>query len=60
MELHLRGMRVEEALGKLEEYLDQAFRAGMPFVRIVHGRGTGVMRRGGAGAADGTPAGALL
>ena len=45
LELHLRGMRVEEALGKLEEYLDQAFRAGMPFARIIHGRGTGVMRR---------------
>ena len=45
MELHLRGLRVEDALGRLEDYLDRAFRAGMPFVRIVHGRGTGVMRQ---------------
>jgi len=45
MEIHLRGQRVEEALIKLEQYLDDAFRAGMPFVRVVHGKGTGVMRQ---------------
>lgn len=44
-ELHLRGLRVEEALSRLEEYLDAAFRAGLPWVRVVHGKGTGVMRR---------------
>lgn len=44
-ELHLRGLRVEAALGRLEEYLDLAFRAGLPWVRIVHGKGTGAMRR---------------
>jgi len=44
-ELHLRGQRVEAALGRLEEYLDLAFRASLPWVRIVHGKGTGVMRR---------------
>ena len=44
-ELHLRGLRVEEAIVRLEEYLDQAFRAGLPWVRVVHGRGTGAMRR---------------
>ena len=44
-ELHLRGVRVEDALPMLEEYLDQAFRAGLPWARIVHGKGTGVMRR---------------
>lgn len=44
-ELHLRGQRVEEALEQLDQYLEDAFRAGMPFVRIVHGKGTGVMRQ---------------
>lgn len=44
-ELHLRGLRVEAALVRLEEYLDLAFRASLPWVRIVHGKGTGAMRR---------------
>ncbi|MEK7214653.1 MAG: Smr/MutS family protein, partial [Chloroflexota bacterium] len=44
-ELHLRGIRVEDALPMLEGYLDQAFRIGLPFARIIHGKGTGVMRR---------------
>ena len=45
VELSLRGKRVEEALGELEAYIDDAFRAGLPFVRIIHGKGTGVMRQ---------------
>jgi DNA mismatch repair protein MutS2 len=45
LELHLRGLRVEEALPRLEKYLDDASRARVPFVRIVHGKGTGTMRR---------------
>lgn len=45
VELHLRGMRVEEALPKLNEYLDDAYLARMPFVRIVHGKGTGTLRK---------------
>jgi len=45
MELHLRGMTVEEALPELESYLDNAYLAGLPWVRIVHGKGTGVLRR---------------
>jgi DNA mismatch repair protein MutS2 len=45
MELHLRGMRVEEALSRLEKYLDDAYRAQAPFVRIVHGKGTGALRK---------------
>ncbi|MGD8850384.1 MAG: endonuclease MutS2, partial [Anaerolineales bacterium] len=44
LELHLRGMRVEEALIDLERHLDSAFLAGMPFVRVVHGKGTGALR----------------
>jgi DNA mismatch repair protein MutS2 len=45
VELHLRGMRADEALDKLDKYLDRAYRAGLPFVRIVHGKGTGTLRR---------------
>jgi len=43
-EIHLRGMRVAEALESLEKYLDDALLAGMAEVRIVHGLGTGAMR----------------
>jgi DNA mismatch repair protein MutS2 len=44
LELHLRGMRVDEALIDLERHLDSAYLAGMPFVRVVHGKGTGTLR----------------
>ena len=44
-ELHLRGMRAEDALLKLERYLDAAYGAGLPYVRIVHGKGTGTLRQ---------------
>ena len=44
IELDLRGQRAEEALERFESYLDGAFRAGMPFVRIIHGKGTGALR----------------
>jgi DNA mismatch repair protein MutS2 len=43
-ELHLRGKTVEEALLELERHLDAAYSAGMPFLRIVHGKGTGRLR----------------
>ncbi|MER3399686.1 MAG: endonuclease MutS2 [Thermoflexus sp.] len=45
LDLDLRGMRVEEALPLVEKFLDDAFLAGMPFVRIIHGKGTGALRR---------------
>ena len=45
VELDLRGQRVEEALPRLEKYLDDAFLAAMPLVRIVHGKGTGALRQ---------------
>ena len=45
IELNLRGQRVEEVLPRLDKYLDNAFLAGLPFVRIVHGKGTGVLRQ---------------
>ncbi|MGB6894422.1 MAG: endonuclease MutS2 [Dehalococcoidia bacterium] len=43
-EIELRGQTVDEALPDLDRYLDEAFRSGLPFVRIVHGRGTGTLR----------------
>ncbi len=44
IELDLRGQRAEEAIERCDVYLDNAFRAGMPFVRIIHGKGTGALR----------------
>ena len=43
-EIHLRGLRVEEALYELENYLDQALAAGLSEVRVIHGKGTGAVR----------------
>jgi DNA mismatch repair protein MutS2 len=45
LELDLRGQISEDALDKLERYLEQAYLAGLPFVRIIHGKGTGVLRQ---------------
>jgi DNA mismatch repair protein MutS2 len=44
-ELDLRGMRAEEAVNALEKYLDKAVLAGLVSVRIIHGKGTGALRR---------------
>ena len=44
-ELDLRGMRAEEALVRLEEFLDKVVRDGLSSVRIIHGRGTGALRQ---------------
>jgi DNA mismatch repair protein MutS2 len=44
LEVSLRGMMVDEALEALERYLEKAYLAGLPFVRIVHGKGTGKLR----------------
>ena len=44
VELDLRGSRVEEALDDLDRHLDSAFLAGLPWVRIIHGKGTGRLR----------------
>ncbi|NWG34845.1 MAG: endonuclease MutS2 [Chloroflexi bacterium] len=44
LELNLRGKLVEEGLEELERYLEKAYSAGLLFVRIVHGKGTGKMR----------------
>ncbi|MEW6084557.1 MAG: endonuclease MutS2 [Chloroflexota bacterium] len=44
LELNLRGKLVDEGLDELEKYLERAYAAGLLFVRIVHGKGTGRMR----------------
>ena len=44
MELDLRGMRADDALDRLDAYLPEAYASGMPFVRIIHGKGTGRLR----------------
>jgi len=45
MELDVRGERAEDALDALERYLENAYLAGLPFVRIIHGKGTGRLRQ---------------
>jgi DNA mismatch repair protein MutS2 len=45
LQLDLRGWRVEDALEEVDRYLDNAALAGMPFVRILHGKGTGALRQ---------------
>ncbi|MFC0297248.1 endonuclease MutS2 [Geobacillus jurassicus] len=46
LELDLRGERYEDALIRLEKYLDDAVLAGYPRVSIIHGKGTGAIRQG--------------
>lgn len=45
MELIVRQKTVDEALDMVKKYLEDAFLAGLPRVRIVHGKGTGKLRR---------------
>lgn len=45
LELDLRGARVEEALRRLDDYIDAAYLSGIPFGRVIHGKGTGALRR---------------
>jgi len=45
LELNLRGQTTEEVLPRLDKYLNDAYLAGLPQVRIVHGKGTGALRR---------------
>jgi DNA mismatch repair protein MutS2 len=46
LELDLRGDRYEEALLRVEKYVDDALLAGYPRVSIIHGKGTGALRQG--------------
>ena len=43
-ELDIRGMRAEESVAQLEQFLDKAVRDGFSSVRIIHGKGKGVLR----------------
>ncbi len=44
IELDLRGQTTDEALHVLDSYLDQAYLAGLPFVQLIHGKGSGALR----------------
>ena len=43
-EINLLGRTVDEAIAELDKYLDDAYLAHLPSVRIVHGKGTGALR----------------
>ena len=45
-EINLIGMTVDEAIPVLDKYLDDAYLAHLPQVRVVHGRGTGALKAG--------------
>jgi len=55
LELDLRGLRAEEALRELEKHLEAAYLAGMPFTRVIHGKGTGSLRKAVREALRGNP-----
>ncbi|HWQ29225.1 MAG TPA: Smr/MutS family protein, partial [Dehalococcoidia bacterium] len=44
-EIEVRGQTIDEALPLVERHLDDAFRAGLATTRVVHGKGTGTLRR---------------
>ena len=44
-EINIRGLLVKEALDLTDKYLDDAYLAGIPTVRILHGKGTGALRK---------------
>ena len=44
-ELCVRRLTVDEALCRLDQYINDAFMAGLPSVRVVHGKGMGTLRR---------------
>ena len=55
IELYLLGQRVDEALSRVDKYLDEVALSGVPFVRIVHGKGTGALKRAVAESLEGHP-----
>ncbi|MFY0543702.1 endonuclease MutS2 [Brevibacillus sp. H7] len=46
MELDLRGYNVEDGIREIDQFLDEALLAGLHSVSIIHGHGTGVLRKG--------------
>ena len=44
-ELDLRGLTADEAIYETEKYLDDAYLAGLPQAYLIHGKGTGVLRK---------------
>ncbi|WP_163101286.1 endonuclease MutS2 [Peribacillus alkalitolerans] len=46
LELDLRGERFEDAILRVEKYIDDSLLAGYPRVSIIHGKGTGALRQG--------------
>jgi DNA mismatch repair protein MutS2 len=55
LELDLRGLVVEDALEELERRMDAAFVAGLPMIRVIHGKGTGRLREAIRQALNGHP-----
>jgi DNA mismatch repair protein MutS2 len=45
LEIDVRGSRADDVLPRVERYLSDAYLSGMPFVRVIHGKGTGVLRQ---------------
>jgi len=45
MELDIRGEMSEDAIDKMDRFIESAYLSGMPFVRIIHGKGTGKLRQ---------------
>ena len=41
----MRGWRAEVVAPELDSYLNDAYLAGLPYVRLIHGKGTGVLRQ---------------
>jgi len=44
-EIDLRGMRAEEVIPVVSSYIDSAYLAGLPYVHLIHGKGTGVLKQ---------------
>jgi DNA mismatch repair protein MutS2 len=45
LEIDVRGTRADEVVPRVEQYLSDAYLSSMPFVRVIHGKGTGVLRQ---------------
>ena len=55
LELDLRGERADDALARLDRHLDAAYLAGLPWVRVIHGHGTGALKKAVRAALRGHP-----